>query len=211
MPEGRCNHFFCSRIVFQAYFFEITKHFCLRNLCSQNSVDLCSVKWHSDRFFYFAVYIYGSADYFTGSHLFYQLAGTVDRSFRIVWIQPLFELTGCIRTKPDSFTGFPDIYPIKAGSLKQHRLYIVCNHGIFSTHDSGDTDLFLTIADHQHIFVHRSFLSVQCCELITVPGRLYHNLMASNCIQVIGVHRLSVFFHHIVGDINQIIDRANAD
>ena len=210
MAEGRRNHFFCCGIIFQADFLKITEHFRFSYLCSQQCIDLLSVKRHSDRFFYFPVYVYGSAHYFSCAHLFYQLAGTVNCSFCIVRVQALFKLAGCIRTQSYSLAGLPDIYPVKAGSLKQHRLYIVCNHRVFSAHDSRDADLFLAVADHQHFFVQLSFLPVKGGKLIPILCGLNDNLSSRNGVQVIGMHRLAVLFHYIVRNIDQIIDRTDS-
>ena len=77
------------------------------NIGSEKAVNLILVKWNSYRFFLLSIYIYHSANYFTGSHLFYQLAGTVDCCLCIIRIQSFFEFTGSIGTKSDLQTHTP--------------------------------------------------------------------------------------------------------
>ena len=54
-------------------------------------------------------------------------------------------------------------------------------------------------------------LSVQCDELVTIVGTFNDDMLAMDRIQIVGMHRLTVFFHNIVCNIDQIIDRTDAD
>ena len=101
MTESRCDDFACLFIEFQIDLLEVSDHFFFRNVCSKQLVDLFRIKWYSYRLFLLAVYINHSSDNFTGSHLFDQLACTVNGCLCIIWIQTLLEFTGCIGTKSD--------------------------------------------------------------------------------------------------------------
>ena len=88
-------------------------------------------------------------------------------------------------------------------------MHILCDHGILSTHDSGDTDCLVCITDHQNTVIHCAFLSVQCCKLLILSGASHNDLMTCNCVKIVRMHRLSVLFHHIVGDVDNIVDRTD--
>ena len=87
---------------------------------------------------------------------------------------------------------------------------MIGNHGIFSTHDTGNAYWFFRITDHQYIFIQLTFLSVQRHKFFTCCCTADNDLFSFDRIQIIGVHRLSVFFHHIIRNIYKIIDRTDS-
>ena len=58
--------------------------------------------------------------------------------------------------------------------------------------------------------IHRALLSVQGDKLLPVHSAVNHNLPLLDPVQIIRVHRLAVLSHHIVCDIDEIIDRADS-
>ena len=61
---------------------------------------------------------------------------------------------------------------------------MIGNHGIFSTHDTGNAYCFFCITDHQYIFIQLTFLSVQrhkfftcgCTALLDAVGGAIHHI-----------------------------------
>ena len=210
MAESRCDHFLCLCVILQVKHLKVSEHFLLRDLRAQQLIDLIRVERHSDRLFLLPVHIHSPADHFSCAHLFHELACAVNGCLCIVRVKPFLELRGGVCPQSNPLAGLADIYSVKACRLKQHGRYVVRDHGILAAHDPRDADLFLAVADHQHILVHGPFLAVKGRESIPVFRRLYNNLPAGNGIQVIGMHRLPVLFHHIVCDIHQVVDRADA-
>ena len=211
MTECWCDHFFCLCIVIKIDLLEVSDHIFLRNVCSKHTVNLLCIKWNAYRFFLLAIYVDCSSDNFTCSKLFYKLAGTVQCIHCVVRVKSLLKLTGSICTKSDTLTGLTDVHPIKTSCLKKHCLRVICDHGILSSHDSGDSNSLFSVTDHQNILVHCSFLSIQCDEFISILCILNYNLMSCKCVQIIRMHRLSVFFHYIVCNIYQVVDRTDSN
>ena len=209
MTESRCHDLICCFVIGQFNLIEVFQHLFSGNISSQKCIDLFRFKCHTDRFFFLAVYIYHTAYYFACTKLFDQLAGTVNRCLRIVWIQSLFKLTRCIGTKSHSLRRKTDIGSIEAGCFKHHRLYIICDHGVLSTHDTCNTNRFFTITDHQDILIHGTFLTIQCDKFFIFSGSSYYDLMTCDRIIVISMHRLAIFFHDIIGNIYDIINRTD--
>ena len=54
-----------------------------------------------------------------------------------------------------------------------------------------------------------SHLTVEGLELVTVLCALYDDLVTTDLIVVIAVHRLTVLEHHIVCDIDDVVDRTD--
>ena len=52
-------------------------------------------------------------------------------------------------------------------------------------------------------------LAIEGYELLSVGGIFYNDLMTCDSIEIIGMHRLSVLFHHVVCDIYDVIYRAD--
>ena len=139
-----------------------------------------------------------------------QLAGTINSCLCIVRIQSFFKLTGSICTKSYTLAGQTDVGSVKAGCLEQHGLYIICDHGVLTTHDTSHTDCFLTVADHQYIFIQCTLLSIQSHEFLIVSRTADNDFFICDLIQIISMHRLAILFHYVVGNINHIIDRTDA-
>ena len=209
MTESRSNDLVGCFIISQFYSGQILQHIFFGNIGSQQAVDFFRLKRYSYWLFFLGIYISHTTDNFTGSQFFHQLAGTVDGCLRIIRIQTFLEFSGSIGTKSDSLCRQTDVRTIKACRFEQNGFYIVCDHGIFSTHDTCDTDGFFSITDHQDIFIHLTFLSVQSNKFFVFSGTAYMNLMVCDRIQIIGMHRLTIFFHDIVCDIYQVVDRAD--
>ena len=210
MTEGRCNDLSLLSVITEINLLEVRKHILLGNIGSQKGVDALRLERNANRLFFLRVNVYHAADYLTRAQLLDQLAGTVDGILRIVGIQALLELTGSVRTETDAFCRETDVGAIEAGCLKHHGLDVVCDHGVFSTHDTCDTNSFLTVADHQHVLIHGALLTIQGYEFLVSSGPADNDLMACQGVIIISVHRLAVLFHHIVGDINDVVDRTDS-
>ena len=210
LPEGGRYDFIGFLIIIQLNQLQIIQHLLFAEIGSQKPVDLIRVKGHSGRLALSVINVNHTVYHFTGSQLLDQLAGTINGSLGIVRIQTLFKLTGSIGTKTDTLCGKTDIHAVKAGSLKQHCLYVICNHGILTAHDTCDSHSLLAVADHQDIFIHGTLLAVQSHKLLAFLCPAHQNLMTRDGIQVVSVHGLAILFHYIIGDIHDIIDGTDA-
>ena len=86
---------------------------------------------------------------------------------------------------------------------------MVGDHRVFSSHDTSQTNGLFSITDHQYRIVQSSLLAVQSHKFFVFLGTADNNLMTGNGVHIIGMHRLSELFHHIVGNIYQVIDRTD--
>ena len=153
--------------------------------------------------------VYHSPHCLATAQFLYQLAGTIYGVLRIMGFQPLLKFTGSIGAQANPFGGFSDIGSIESRSFKQHRMHIIGDFGIFSAHNARNANFLLSIANHQHFPVQFSHLTIQCLELIPIIGTANNNFMSRNGIQIKGMHWLPIFFHHIIGNIHQVVDGAN--
>ncbi len=87
---------------------------------------------------------------------------------------------------------------------------MICNHRVFPAHNSGKADCLCGIADHKHGIIQYALLPVQCYKGLLILRTAHNDPAAFDRIQVIGMHRLSEFFHYIICNIYHIIDRADS-
>ena len=210
LTESRSYDLICFFVIGQFYFCQISKHFFRCQVSSKKSINLLRFERNSGWFSYFIADIYTSSYNFTCSQFFHQLACTVNCSLCIVRVKTLLKFTGCICTKSDSLGRKTDAGSIEARRLKKNSFYIVCDHGILSTHDTCDADSLLTVTDHQNVLIHDTLLAIQCDEFLIFSCTAYNDLLICDGIQIICMHWLSKLFHYIVCDINQVVDRADS-
>ena len=67
------------------------------------------------------------------------------------------------------------------------------------------------VGDDQHAAVEHAFLAVERDDLFAVGRAAHDDLLAADLRRVEGVHRLAVFQHHVVADIDDVVDRPQAD
>ena len=89
-------------------------------------------------------------------------------------------------------------------------MHVFGDLGVFAAHDAGDADLLLAVADHQHVVVQFALLAVQGHEAFAVPRAPDYDLMAGDRVVIERVHGLAVLFHHVVGDVHQVVDGTDA-
>ena len=210
LTESRSHDFVCLLIICQFYFCKVCKHFFRCQVCSEKCIDLLRFERNSGWLSYFAAYIYHSAYNFACAKFFHKLACSVDSCLCIIRIKTFLKFTGSICSQTDSLGRKTDVCSIKACCFEKNCLYIVCDHRIFATHDTCDADCFLTVADHQYLIIHGTFLTIKCHEFLIIFCTAYNDFFACNCIQVIRMHWLTELFHYIVCNIYKVVDRADS-
>ena len=91
--------------------------------------------------FFFPYTVYHTADNFTGT----QSLRSAGRHGRLLPVhcsdpRPFSNLPEASVRSPTLLLDMTDICTVKACCFKKHCLYIICNHGVLTTHDSGNTD-----------------------------------------------------------------------
>src|SRR5699024_4418477 len=157
-----------------------------------------------------AAYVNHAANHFAGAKFFHQLARAVDGRFGLIGIQAFFKFAGSVCPESNPLGRKPDLGSVEDGRLKKHGLHLVGDHGVFTAHDTADAYRFFAVADHQDVFIHGPLLAVQGNKFLSGFRPAHNDLSSFNGIQVVSVHKLSVLFHHIVGDINKVVDGTDA-
>ena len=100
---------------------------------------------------------------------------------------------------------------MEVGTLEHHVTRGLVGTRSLAAEDAGDTHGLLGVADAQVVLAQDMLLTVEGNKLGTLGLRAHHNLVARHHVGVKAVHGLSVGHHDVVGDVNDIVDGAQAD
>ena len=177
---------------------------------AQEGIDLPGIERNADLVRNGFADVHHALDRRAAAQLLHELAGAVDGRLSAGGVQALLENAGGIRAETDALGGFADVGAVEGGRLKENGLHLVGDLGILTAHDAGDADLLLRVADHEDVVVHLTHLAVQGLEHVAVLGPAHNDFVVRDGVQVKGVHGLALLDHDIVGDVDQVVDGADA-
>jgi hypothetical protein len=146
-----------------------------------------------------------------------QLHRALAGSVRASEIGAAFEAIGRFGAEFELFGGGADVLRFKVGAFEQHIYGLIVNFAILPAHDSCQRDRFVLVGDQEHLAGQGALLPVQSCEFLAIGGAPNDDGWprstgrGSEKMIIEGVQRLPDFQHHVVGDIDDIIDAADAD
>ena len=159
---------------------------------------------------FFRINIHASAYYRSCADEFNQSAYSVCSRFAEVRIDTFFISSGSLCSERQSLGCRSYAVCIEVCRFNYDCLRICGNFGIQSPHHACNRYRLLRIVNHQHSVVKRSFVSVQRNELFAFGCRINNNLVAFKTFDVKGVHRLTVFEHYKVRNINDVVNRSHS-
>ena len=77
--------------------------------------------------------------------------------------------------------------------------------------DTSDTHRLLGIADAKVVESELMVFAIESCEVCALRLSAHNNLVALYHVSIETMHRLTIRHHHIVGDVDDVVDRTNAD
>jgi len=206
LAEIRDDDFFFLRVIVHLQLRENVEHGLLIVISAEEGIDITCIEGDADAvrdgLADIGKALYGD----TAAQLPHQLAGAVDRRLGVGGMKSLFKNTGRIGAEADPLGGLADIGTVEGRGLEKNGLHFVRDLGVLTAHDTCNTDLLFSVADHQDIVVHPAHLAVQGLEHVSVLRAAHDDLVSLDRIEVKGVHGLAVFDHDIVGNVDQIVD-----
>ena len=146
----------------------------------------------------------------TAAQFLNQVQGTGHAQFGGVFADAFLEAGGRVAALSQSPGGFPDIVPGKLGRLKQQLCRMLGDFAVQAAHDARQGYGAVAVADHQVIGGQGEFLFVQRLDLFPVLRPAHDDLPLLKLIHVKGMHRLADLQQHIVGDIHNVGNAAQA-
>ncbi len=212
LSDGRRGHIEIIAVAFDDHFqaFEVSDHLVPGKLDAQHVIDAGNSRVYGLRLRDFRIDIHTAADNGTRADQLDQFADAVRRSFAEVRVDTLFVTAGSLGPQYQSLGRGPDAVGDEVRGFDHDGLGVRFDLGVQTAHYAGHCDRFFGVVDHQHLVVQRSFGTVKGDKFFTVVCRVDNNLFAGKAFDVKRVHRLTVFEHDEVGDIDDIVDRTHA-
>jgi hypothetical protein len=99
---------------------------------------------------------------------------------------------------------------VPVGDLHEHLRRALVDLRALAAHDAGQRRRAGGVVDHQHVVVQRAGLVVERGELLAVIGATDDQQAVGDAAEVEGVQRAADEQHHVVGDVDDVVDRALA-
>ena len=134
--------------------------------------------------------------------------GAAQRPLREFRIQPLLKAQRGVRPQLERVRRPPRVDRVERRGLQQH-IAGGCGHfGVRAAHHAREPYRALRIGDHQHRRTQHMLLPVEAREAFPLDGGADDDPRVPHGVHIEGVQRLPVLQHHIVGDVDDVVDGA---
>ena len=140
-----------------------------------------------------------------------QIDGAISGFEGTVNIDAAFVAIGRIGREPESLAGGADGLALEERALEDEIGGVGADAGIHAAHNAGDDQGLGGVRDDQHLGSEHALLAVERREFFSRDGATNDDLSAAKFTRVEGVQRMTGFEHHIVADVDDVIDRTEAD
>ena len=140
----------------------------------------------------------------------YELTGALYGGQGVLRVKPLFVAGRGVGAHPERGGGAADGGAVEVGRLKEHHRRVAHDFTVLAAHDAADGHGLLAVADAEHGGRDGARVPVQGADRLALAGAADVNLPALDTAEIKGVHRLAVLEHDVVGDIDNVVDRADA-
>ena len=190
--------------------FQNPDHFLTGNVGAQQAVDLLRLQLHGDGIGVLGDDVHHALHHFAGAQQLHQLAGPLHGFQGVHGVQTLFIAGGSVGAHIQCGGGAVDRGAVEVGGFKEDHGGIAHNLAVGAAHDARYADGPVLIADAEHGGGQLPLIAVQRLNGLALPGGTDDDVAALYAGEVEGVHGLAVFQHHIVGDVHDVVDGADA-
>ena len=146
----------------------------------------------------------------TGTEKLDQLTGTVDCGQGIVHIKTLFKFCRSLGPHAEGESAFSDAGAVEVCRLENDIDGIVDYLAVLAAHYACKADCTGVVCDDEHVGIELAQVAVERGECFAVLRTADDYLAALDIAIVKSVHRLAVFHHDIVCDINNVVNGTHA-
>ena len=145
-----------------------------------------------------------------------ELGATASGAFAGLDVGTALESVAGVGSEPERLARPADVGRGEVGGFDEDVDGRVVDLGSLSAHDTGESDAFLAVGDQQVVGRERVFLAVEGGELLVRSGAADHDgrfavVAAADETIVEGVERLAGLEHHVVRDVDDVVDAAETD
>ena len=147
---------------------------------------------------------------FASAEHFDQLAGSVYCRKSVQRVKTLFKLCRSLGAHTKRQCALADAGSVKVCRLENNINRVGNNLAVLAAHDACKADRASIVRDNENVGVELSDISVERCKLLALGGAAHDDPAALDVAVVECVHRLAVFHHDVVCDINDVVYRPYA-
>ena len=144
------------------------------------------------------------------AQLLHQLARTVDCIEGHARVKALLKAAGGLRAHAERGGRAADAGAVEVRALKDDHGRVADDLGVGAAHDAGHRDGLFLVADAQHVRRELTRIAVERLDGLTLARGAHDDLLAADAREVERVHGLAVLEHDVVGNIDDVVDRAHA-
>ena len=190
--------------------FQDPDHLLPGHVGAQQTVDLFRLQLNRDGAGVFGDDVHHALHHFAGAQQLHQLAGPLHGLQGVHGVQTLFIAGGSVGTHIQSGGGAVDGGAVEVGGFKQNHGGVAHDLAVGTAHDAGYAHGLVLVTDAEHGGGQLPLVAVQGLDGFALPGGADDDVVALHAGEVEGVHGLAVFQHHIVGDVHDVVDGADA-
>ena len=206
-PRGNLHHAVHDRDFLAP---QIVDHVSLWNVGAEQGIDLGRLKRKGDRLRNIVQNVDHPVDNFACAEHLDQFACTVDRRNGQHRVDVLFKFRRSIGAHAEGQRGLADGCAEEVGRLEHDVDGIVHDLAVLAAHDAGQTDGLRLVRDDKHVGLELTDAAVERGERLVLARAADDDLAALDIAIIEGVHRLAVFDHDIVRDVDDVVDRSDA-
>ena len=194
---------------FKTELVQIRNLFLCGQIYTEQGIDLFRLERETLVFCAGSIDINDAVDNLAGAQHLNQLTGTIDCIHGHARIQTLLKAAGCLGAHAELLRGNTDGCAVEVRRLKDNHVSGVRNLGIVTAHDAGNSGRTAAVRDADHVLIQLMHLTVQRFDAFTGSRAADDNLLILQAGIVERMHRLTVFQHDIVCNIDNVVDRTD--
>ena len=181
------------------------------NLLTDEAMRILIVQTNREILHWLWIYILDLHGNLTASQLLTE-DGCLLQSINLsVWIYATLKTVAGICAQTMTASALADPCRMEVSTLQDYILGCLVSTRTLTAEDTGDTHRLLSIADAQVVLTQGMLLAIESNKLGALWLGTNYNLMTGNHVCIEAVQWLAVCHHDIVGNIHDIVDRAQAD
>ena len=180
------------------------------NVGAEQSVYLVRAQCKHRRFGNAVYYIDNAVNYLACAEHLDQLAGSVYCRQSVQGVKTLFKLCRSFCAHAERQSALADAGSVKVCRLENNVNRVGNDLAVLAAHDASKADSARIVRDNENVGVELPDVSVERCKLLALGGAANDDPAALDVAIVECVHRLAVFHHDIVCDINDVVYRPYA-
>ncbi len=185
-------------------------HSLFRKVCAEQGVDLVGLELDNGGRLLPGDHVHHAVHDLAAAKQLHKLAGALDGLDGIHHVEALFIAGGGIGAHAEGAGRAAHGNTVEVGGFEKHHRRIADDLAVRAAHDARDADGLVLVADAEHVRREPALVAVERLDGLALARGAHDDVSALDAAEVKGVHRLAVFEHDVVRDIDDVVDRAHA-